>query len=933
MFCARLPAGTPSSAPCTADNACDDHQGCTADTCAENTCVHAQIPGCVPCVGVYVCPPVDIVFIMDTSGSMRDEAEALCTGMHQLVTDLQGLGITVNPRFLGITQAPADDHFSCLTDHVVGLLGEQVPGDAEACPFPATLSAYESWGPATAIVAERFPWTVDAARLIVPISDEGPCDGSRPSGCNDPGDDRASVENAIARAVANGVIVSPVAGTGSDACVINLGTALANGTGGIAVQSQNPKHDLTDMITEIVLDRCSFDDRCDDANVCTTNDRCTNSACTGTPIGGCVPCQSAANCDDHNPCTSDACREQMCVYADLHDDSVACCNPNEGSLTPVDDGDPCTLDLCDPRTGAVAHPPAPQGVICDDQHLCTMSDRCNGAGNCVGTDVGNVACSQDADCGGLHCNVNAQRCVCNDIPDLCLTIRTETPPAACVSPNADVMVTLDLGESSHVITGAQAFIAYDAALLDFVDIEPGAVFDPSSPFLNVVLVEVDEAVGTIFYAVGVPPGTNGTRGPAPLGRIRFRPLEACTSGEVCFAVDTNLRRTLLSDDVGAMTHFAGCCEAAVRTQGPPPQLECPASVEVNARAGGQTATVTWAPPSAVSECDGALPRSCTATHSEGIGISTLVSAGGVFPVGVSEFECTAVDSCGQSASCSWSVNVRPMNTVRVDVQYSPILVSSLLHRCIEFEFYETCAQPPVVIRQTLDFGGLFNFAGRASRVMLKVPAGKYGCVTARDPHHTLRSSSEIRSEGGVYTASFHGDPIYGGNWLIAGNLDGDNEQGSPRVIDLIDQALLMARYATTVSPHTPCGTEGVHADITGDRVVDTNDLSFIQRHFLATDRNACCPDATAGGGAEPAAAIPVERLEALGLVALRHADRNGDGVIDARELTSFAQRGLSMTAGASDPAAQTARSRRYVKEPSAGAVPDGSRQRRADSVE
>ncbi|MHC4732624.1 MAG: hypothetical protein ACYS6Z_18810, partial [Planctomycetota bacterium] len=55
-------------------------------------CAYIDADGAAP-AAIEICPPVDIVFLMDTSGSMEDEAEALCNaiaGVEQLLLD-QGL--------------------------------------------------------------------------------------------------------------------------------------------------------------------------------------------------------------------------------------------------------------------------------------------------------------------------------------------------------------------------------------------------------------------------------------------------------------------------------------------------------------------------------------------------------------------------------------------------------------------------------------------------------------------------------------------------------------------------------------------------------------------------------------------------------------------------------------------------------------------------
>ncbi len=51
-------------------------------------------------------------------------------------------------------------------------------------------------------------------------------------------------------------------------------------------------------------------------------------------------------------------------------------------------------------------------------------------------------------------------------------------------------------------------------------------------------------------------------------------------------------------------------------------------------------------------------------------------------------------------------------------------------------------------------------------------------MTARDPLHTLRSVSALDIVDGRYMAIFKGDPTFGENWLIGGNLDG-NRVGEP----------------------------------------------------------------------------------------------------------------------------------------------------------
>jgi hypothetical protein len=93
-------------------------------------------------------------------------------------------------------------------------------------------------------------------------------------------------------------------------------------------------------------------------------------------------CQTAADCNDHNACTTDSCSAGKCSNPAVDpDDGDACtadaCDATDGvSHIPVvvDDGDACTADACDAATGNVSHTP----VSVDDGDACT-ADACDSA--------------------------------------------------------------------------------------------------------------------------------------------------------------------------------------------------------------------------------------------------------------------------------------------------------------------------------------------------------------------------------------------------------------------------------------------------------------------------------------------------------------------------------------------------------------------------
>ncbi|MFH2051466.1 MAG: FlgD immunoglobulin-like domain containing protein [bacterium] len=226
---------------------------CDLDSGTSEDCDLNGIPDECP-----TCPPVEVVFVMDTSTSMDDEASALCANMTQVVEQLEAAGLTVMPSLLGICDLPGGA-YGCLENHVTALLGTEVPGAPPAgleflgsCPGGMEV-CQEDWGLATAVVAGRYPWLPrgESVRLIVPLSDEG-------SWCGDPVTtfDQQSVDHAVVVARQNKVVVSPITGSGSSSAVIALAQTLADSTGGIRFSSAVPAADLAEGIVDLVLEAC-----------------------------------------------------------------------------------------------------------------------------------------------------------------------------------------------------------------------------------------------------------------------------------------------------------------------------------------------------------------------------------------------------------------------------------------------------------------------------------------------------------------------------------------------------------------------------------------------------------------------------------------------------------------------------------------------------
>lgn len=102
------------------------------------------------------------------------------------------------------------------------------------------------------------------------------------------------------------------------------------------------------------------------------------------------PCTTIADCDDADPCATEACVSGVCQSATLAcDDGDGCtidaCAAGTCTHTPLDcaDDDACTTDTC--VDGACGHPP----IDCADADTCTF-DACTD-GTCTHTSIASEA--------------------------------------------------------------------------------------------------------------------------------------------------------------------------------------------------------------------------------------------------------------------------------------------------------------------------------------------------------------------------------------------------------------------------------------------------------------------------------------------------------------------------------------------------------------
>lgn len=220
--------GTPDPLEIRAGTLTDCNRNGVPDLCelpSQGDCNQNQVPDtCEGCA-------VDLVYVVDTSGSMCGELDQFCAMVEQVRAGLTAQGLDVRVTVFGIYSCGSCSIATCISRYVDTELTPMVPCNPGPCG--PQIFEDESWAPASAIVAQHFPWRAGAKRYVIPVSDEGPCQGDP---CDDTigSDDDLSVQNAIVVCNQNNVDALPITGSFSSNCVRTLADRLATGTGGLA---------------------------------------------------------------------------------------------------------------------------------------------------------------------------------------------------------------------------------------------------------------------------------------------------------------------------------------------------------------------------------------------------------------------------------------------------------------------------------------------------------------------------------------------------------------------------------------------------------------------------------------------------------------------------------------------------------------------------
>ncbi len=175
---------------------------------------------------------------------------------------------------------------------------------------------------------------------------------------------------------------------------------------------------------------------CDDGEACTIGDTCKAGACAAGSNGcGCAKSSDCADLDDGDACNGT-------YHCKIAADGQGACEIHPATIPQCQgDGDPCTVEACEAKTGSCTSTPAVAGVPCDDGVACTSQDACAG-GKCVGG-PSVCDCQTSADCaakddanlcnGKLFCDTTGWPFKCRTNPLSVVSCKDTTPAGDCTA--------------------------------------------------------------------------------------------------------------------------------------------------------------------------------------------------------------------------------------------------------------------------------------------------------------------------------------------------------------------------------------------------------------------------------------------------------------------------------------------------------------------
>ncbi len=407
-------------------------------------------------------------------------------------------------------------------------------------------------------------------------------------------------------------------------------------------------------------------------------------------------------------------------------------------------------------------------------------------------------------------------------------------------------VDVNLDGLSRVAVGAQASVAYDPTLVEFVGIEAGTEF----PLL--AYTTHDALAAKITFAAGVAQFDGAAAiANGNIAKLTFRPRAGACVDADAITLSIGSLPTRVTDVAGQPIPVTEVNGVVLTALDAPQLLGVPTDLQLAADAGTTLgAAVSLSVPRASDSCGHALL--VTAVRSDGLPLAAY------FAIGTTTIAWSATDAAGTPVSATTSITVLDHQLATVDVDYAVGIAAT---RVFTHPIRLTLNSGEVVVTD-VDFVGT---NGAVKDIAVPVRAD-YQCIAAKDATHTNSSARALSVVGTKWVAS-------AAFQLVGGDSNDDNS------IDVLDFGTYLADRG---APRDALS----RSNFNRDAVVNNGDFSFIAINFLQTG-SSC----SVLGAPVARASITVRELRRLGLGHLALADLDQNGVVDAADLAHYAQFG------------------------------------------
>ncbi len=412
--------------------------------------------------------------------------------------------------------------------------------------------------------------------------------------------------------------------------------------------------------------------------------------------------------------------------------------------------------------------------------------------------------------------------------------------------NREFTVNVNVANLSANAVGAQATVGYDDTLVEFVGVAGG------DDLGSIIFSNHDAAGNKIFFASGVDP-FNPTAGVATgnIAKLTFRAIAGACADLDAVVLTSGIAPTKITDEDGVSLAFTSSDNVNLTALGAFSLAGVPSNRSVFADAGTTSGSLqSFTSPTASDSCGGALTVNFSRSDS--------ANASAYYPPNATTtITWSATDAAGNSASGTTDVAVANAQLLDADVA----LIGASLGNSTRLIRIKAGASTQVVSVPMIDNSGAAS--GSAANVQVPI-AATYGCISAKDPAHSLTDTAAASVAGVKWDADFS---------LKQGDSNDDD------LVDILDFGIYVGDFGVA-------GASDI-SNFNGDLFVNNGDFGFISVNFLA--QGEACGSFTGGA---PRSQIAVRQLRRQGLGHIAGADLNRDGWLSTADIMHYMQFGI-----------------------------------------